>query len=214
MFRLSRLAALYNNAEIKGWTAFDDVSFIPEVHKIREAVKAERPFTCSPVDDGSDEERRPDFHQNRYHCVEAWRKAILLYTYQIFDRQSDDTTTSTISHLAHMVLDHVRWIAKSDEIQKQILLPIFLAGAEMKTDENRDFVRQYCNMWGRNAECQNFSSAVRLLKDIWRQTDAVPDGRSCWIHHIGPHDWSLVISSKEAITSSIVVRWPTFLQLH
>lgn len=69
MARLARLASVYQKAAEMNWTAFDDLSFNPEVSKIRLAIKVEE-IDLHEVDSLASEQN-PDFHQNRYHCVEA-----------------------------------------------------------------------------------------------------------------------------------------------
>ena len=199
MARLAGMASMYQKAARMGWAAFDDITFRPEISKIRDVVKAERPFLC----DRTSDDQRPDWHQNRYHCVEAWRKAILLYTYRIFDRQNDADTPSTIFNLAHGTIDHIRLIARSDEIQKQVLLPVFLAGAEMRTERNRDFVRHYCEYWNKNSESGHFWSAMQLLEVVWRLIDAASGTNLCWADRVTPRDWLSVISGCDVLTSEV-----------
>jgi hypothetical protein len=201
MARLAVLASMYQNAAAMDWTVFDDLTFKPELLKIRESIKTERPFLCSR--ETGDVNQRPDFHQNRYHCVEAWRKAILLYTYRIFDREVFANAPAMIANLAHGTIDHVRWIAQSDDIQRQVLIPMFLAGAEMRTKGNRDFVRNYCMHWSALPGFRQFQIVLELLEDIWQQSDLTPGIAFCWANRVSPRDWLSVISGCGVLTSDV-----------
>ncbi|KAL2106956.1 hypothetical protein VUR80DRAFT_5918 [Thermomyces stellatus] len=91
-----------------------------------------------PVDDA-------DTRRNRFHCVGAWRHAILLYAQR-----------SPQSHR----LDSARCIPLTETIQKQVLLPVFLAAAEVEDEWNREFAREYCRYWNGRSQFSQFEDAA------------------------------------------------------
>ena len=113
---------------------------------------------------------------SRHYCIEAWRHAIFLYTIRVFNAQQSDQDLASISYQARMVLDSARCIPPTEPFQKQVLLPVFLAGAEVGDDFNRSFVRTYCQHWSKACNFDQFSGALALLEDIW--TDWTSENRN------------------------------------
>lgn len=86
----------------------------------------------------------------------------------MFNRKSVGNTPSIVAHHAHVVVDHVRWIPQADAIHEQVLLPMFLPGAEMRAEDSRAFVREYCKYWSKASRFDLFESALDLLEDVWQ----------------------------------------------
>ena len=104
---------------------------------------AESSDGMSPTSSDGDEQY---FQQeDRFHLAEAWRYALLLYIQRVFrwDRQSHRRPSATL-RLACSVLEHTRNCRKTSQAQKQLLLPIFLAGTEARDEDMRDTVRSFC----------------------------------------------------------------------
>jgi hypothetical protein len=187
MIELSRLASLYQKAAATGWSVFDDMTFKPLMGGLLQRIKSEK------VDleklDGFHAHQGKKYRHNHYHCIEAWRSAVLLYCHRVFDRQRDESTPSMISQLAHMVIDHVRWIPEDAEIAKQLVIPVFLAGAEMRNETNRGFVRQYCTRWSQTDSFGQFQRTYDELDIIWSRADSAENTSSWWGQQIDSDSW-------------------------
>ena len=201
MSQLSRLAGLYKRAASMGWTVFDEQTFVPELARIRRMVEDEQVDLARHESINID--MCKDSRQSQYHCIEAWRNAILLYTHRVFDRQSDSQTPASISYLANLVMDHVQWIPSSADIQKQVLLPVFLAGAEMRAPTSRKFVADYCSHWSKASRFGHFDTARDILQDLWQAMEA--DGKMWWGPHIESYPWSKPQEDCEDMVSEILL---------
>jgi hypothetical protein len=144
MIKLAKLAAQNEKAEEMEWLVFDTFP-VDEV----EDLLRELPSSLPDYDSTEDEETL-NLGSDRYHCDEAWRCALLLYITRVFRWKRDGPIPGTAGYLARVILDHARNIRRSVTFQKQLLLPVFLAGAEVRRQENRDFVREYCQYWTRS----------------------------------------------------------------
>lgn len=127
----------------------------------------------SPSDADSEADSEEQFHsrQDRYHCAEAWRHALLIYIERVFrwDRRSPRPTV--LKWLVRKTLDHVRCCRRTSQTQKQLLLPVFLAGSETGDEEMRRFTREYCQWWANRSRYNMFNSAALLLDEIWKRVD-------------------------------------------
>lgn len=191
MAQLGRMAELYHRAEKMGWTVFDEWNVVPELAKIRSMLEGD-PSNIY-YDDGHDE--------GQHHTNEAFRYAIMLYTYRVFDRQRDEQTPSTIAKLADLTMEHVLLIGQNRPIQKQVLLPVFLAGAEMKTPESRSTIEDYCRYWSRKSHFGHFDSALEVLQDLWRVADADPT--IWWGAHLESYPWAKVTQGYEDMVQEL-----------
>lgn len=128
-----------------------------------------------------DEDIEKQYHeqQDRYHCAEAWRCALLLYLERVFksDRQRRQPA---VHKLVRRVFDHIRCCRRTSQTQKQLLLPIFLAGSETSDEEMRGFTKEYCSYWGQKSRYSMFNSVSLLLDEVWATQE--------W--------WGAVINSK------------------
>jgi hypothetical protein len=188
MGRLAKLAETYTTSEDPD-QSFDRA----ELSAILLAVKTFSPddAAAEPMDldddddddDGEDAED-PDSMRDRHHCVEAWRHAILLYALRVFHqhpqlhqhqhqqphhppRRQSLRRLRQIKHHARVILDSARCIAPQKTFQKQVLLPVFLAGAEVGDAFNREFVARYCDHWRGASRFDQFRGAKELLEVIW-----------------------------------------------
>lgn len=110
----------------------------------------------------------PNNGLNRHYCVESWRHAIILYALRVFQTTYTTHDLSAIQYHSRMILDNARCISPTEPFQKQVLLPVFLAGAEVGDEFNRSFVRQYCAHWSKACNFDQFSGALQLLENIWK----------------------------------------------
>jgi hypothetical protein len=143
------------------------------------SIGAENSDGISPISSEGDEE---EYYQqrDRYHLAEAWRYALLLYIQRVFrwDRQSHRRPSATL-RLTCSVLDHTRNCRKTSQSQKQLLLPIFLAGAEVRDKYMRDTVRSFCLWWGARSRYGMFYSVSNLLEEYWTEPHC-KSGKPIW----------------------------------
>lgn len=118
--------------------------------------------------------------RDRYHCCEAFRYSLLIYILRIFTvpRCGDDEagldlqrTRSRLSFLARQTLEHVQACRSTSLIQKQLLFPVFVAGAETQTPALREIVMQYCHRWYEKFGIQMYSTVLDVVEAVWLQRD-------------------------------------------
>jgi hypothetical protein len=80
--------------------------------------------------------------------------------------------------------------------QKQILIPMFLAGAESRNEDDRDFLRSYCAWWSRSCGFKQFDDVQMYLEAIWRERD-LPGTEDIW--------WGTVIE-RERTRAELPIR--------
>lgn len=128
---------------------------------------------------------------DRYHCAESWRNALLLYMGRIFaqperlgeeseeeDRQGTRNDRKDIQakpnspileHLARRTLNHVKSCRNTNFVQKQLLLPVFLAGCETRDAGLRADAREFCSWWCGRTRYKMFLTARAIMEDVWQQ---------------------------------------------
>ena len=163
MAHLAKLASIYEKTKTMEWTFFDT---LPVDIIIEEVSKYKNPEALHPSD-LEDDQNDLNAQQHRYLCIEAWRHAILLYALRVFNATQDASGLRKIDYHARMILDAVRCIPESDFTQKQVLLPVFLAGAEAGAERDRIIARSYCTYWDTKSRFGHFDSAEHILEDIW-----------------------------------------------
>lgn len=128
----------------------------------------------SPTDSESESDSEEQFHsrQDRHHCAEAWRHALLIYIERVFRWDRKSPRVAVLKRLVRKTLDHVRCCRRTSQTQKQLLLPVFLAGSETGDEEMRRFAREYCLWWANRSRYNMFNSAALLLGEIWEREDA------------------------------------------
>jgi hypothetical protein len=188
MASLAKLASIYDKTTKMEWTIFNDLP----VRIVEEDVKAFINVESITFDDMESLEDDTSARLNRFYCIEAWRHAILLYTPRVFRPKQNVHQILKIQHLARVVLDSVRCIPQRAVIQKQLLLPIFLAGSEVEAEWDRFFVRQYCRHWSEKSRFYHFESVAEMLEDIWKDWNVSARETYWWAHKIAvkPRDWN------------------------
>ena len=154
--------------EIQNWTSsFFADGYSPEPDSL----------VTSPSDTAFEAETEEQFHstQDRYHCAEAWRYALLIYIERVFRWDREGPRPAALKRLVRKTLDHVRCCRRTSQTQKQLLLPVFLAGSETGDEEMRRFTREYCRWWANRSRYNMFNSASALLDEVWAR-----DGVSAW----------------------------------
>lgn len=129
-------------------------------------------------DENNDENYRRQ--QDNHHCAEAWRYALLLYIQRVFrwNRQAYRRPPAILP-LVCRILEHSRNCRKTSQVQKQLLLPIFLAGAEARDRDMQDTVRAYCLWWGARVRYGMFYTVSCLLEEYWARQPH-KDGEVMW----------------------------------
>ena len=186
MARLAKLASIYEKITKMEWTLFNTLPVKMIIEEV-EQWKNEEDATSDEIGQMEDD---PDAKRNRFHCIEAWRHAILLYAYRVFSRKQEASCLRSITHLARIILDHVRCIQQAEIIQKQALLPVFLTASEVEGEVSRSFVRQYCNHWSLTSRYFMFGTVAILLERIWADWDGSTRDVYWWGTKVGDGDLS------------------------
>ncbi|CAI7632684.1 unnamed protein product [Penicillium palitans] len=187
LFQLSELAKQCEVALSMKWLTFN----MTPITKIENELIGWKNDADSPSSDNdsdlTEEDAIKQFHeqQDRYHCAEAWRYALLLYLEYIF--KSDHKRRSiSVNRLVRKTIDHIRCCRRTSQTQKQLLIPVFLAGSETSDEDMRHFVKEYCAYWGEKSRYSMFNSVPVLFDEIW--------ATGKW--------WGAVIDSKTRPSSS------------
>lgn len=182
MVKLAKLAMQNEKAEEMEWLTFD-TSGVDEVEEALQECAA-----SPPIYDETEDEEALEAAQDRYHCEEAWRIGLLLYIARVFRWKRTGPVPGKIRYLARVILDHARSIRRSSHTQKQLLLPVFLAAAEMQSQDYRDFVRDYCKWWVKACGFMMFADVSSYLEDIWKEIDN-PNVPHVW--------WATIIDQRK-----------------
>lgn len=167
LFHLAEMAGQSEVARSMEWLSFNIAPVMTVERKLVEWINE---FSSLDEDDPDlpDSEIEKQFHeqQDRYYCAEAWRHTLLLYVESVFksDRQ---TRSLAINQLVRKTIDSIRCCRRTSQTQKQLLLPVFLAGCETSDEDMRSFVKDYCLYWGEKSRYGMFTSASVLLDEIW-----------------------------------------------
>lgn len=143
-------------------------------------------LTSASADRGVDEEEEGHLDRDRYHCCEAFRCCLLIYILRIFvlpNLQDYGTTTrkshqAKLSVLARMTLDHVRSCRASTAIHKQMMFPVFLAGAETTNVVQQGVVQDYCKHWHDKLGYKMFDTVREVVEELWLRRDVM--GEELW----------------------------------
>lgn len=198
MYRLARLVVIYEKTLQMEWTIFNPAG----VEGIIEEVKTFVNEAAIDPDDTEDPEEDANARRNRFHCIEAWRQAILLYTCRVFTRKQTPHQLRQIDHLTRVILDCVRCIPETDIVQKQMLLPVFLAAAEIGDERNKLLIRQYLKHWSQVSRFYHFESVTAILEDIWRDRGEATRDVYWWGVKIPCGGW---VSGHPAIVSELML---------
>ncbi|CAG8050186.1 unnamed protein product [Penicillium olsonii] len=166
LFHLAELARQSEIARSMKWLSFNIAPVIAIEEKVTAWTNNISPVESDP--EMSDTEAEKQFHeqQDRFYCAEAWRFTLLLYIESVFksDRQKRHFA---INKLVRQTIDSIRCCRQTSQTQKQLLLPVFLAGSETSDEAMRDFVKNYCSYWGEKSRYGMFNSTPVLLDEIW-----------------------------------------------
>ncbi|KAK0637897.1 hypothetical protein DIS24_g10353 [Lasiodiplodia hormozganensis] len=119
---------------------------------------------------GETVEEKVNAKQDLHHCAEAWRYALLLYVERVFKWDRKGPPSPRGAFLARKTLNHVWCCRRSTMVQKQLLLPVFLAGCETKDPALRALASEYCSWWSEKTRYDMFTTASILLDEVWAST--------------------------------------------
>ena len=174
MVQLGTYAREYELASTMKCVTFDMAPVLAVEKSIR---KWSAPEFGDPYEPGFDDEQSPgqqgemeelvNYRQDLYHCAEAWRYGLLIYIERVFKWRSNKRTSPLLGFLARKTLNNVASCRKSLMLQKQLLLPVFLAGCETKDEVLQQEARDYCSWWSEETHYDMFLTAVALLEEVW-----------------------------------------------
>lgn len=184
MFRICKLAWPLKEASATNMPAFDMDAVLRLENEINQ-YHNEYHLALDSDDHLTGPNWRVDIY-DKHHCVEAWRGALLLYILRVF--KSKWVSPQVIGLASRVILDHIQFISRTGTVQKQVLLPMFLAAAEVSDRRDREMAQEYCRYWTRMNGYSLFKDAEKLLMEIWRERDA-SEGNDFW--------WAMVIDRYE-----------------
>ncbi|KAJ3550925.1 hypothetical protein NPX13_g11446 [Xylaria arbuscula] len=175
MIRLASYAREYELASTMAYVKFDMDLINDAATNIREW---QNPKPNGYGDDIADRHDYGDtdpveFLQSRediYHCAEAWRYGLLLYIERVF-RLRNQPASPVLRFLARRSMNHVLACRRSSTVQKQLLLPVFLAGCEITDEYLQQQALLYCHWWNEQARYEMFLTVAGLLEEIWVKND-------------------------------------------
>lgn len=176
MVRLGSFAREFKLAATMTCVSFNMAPVLAVEHNIREWSDSRydmfnASYTPTSLVDGQDEGDMLHFQEDLHHCAEAWRCALLLYIEKVFKWQTNQSNSSVIQLLARRTLNHVSSCRRTSMIQKQLLLPVFLAGCETDREDLREQALTYCHWWSEKTRYDMFLTAGTLLADVWANDD-------------------------------------------
>lgn len=136
-----------------------------------------------------------------YYGANAWKYGLLLYITRVlkWDRCTDPPI-SVIASLSRKTIDSVRCCRPTFMMQKQLLLPVFLAGGELTDPHARKFVIEYFEGWYQWCKYGMFKEAPELLQEIWLQKDCKKGSMQAdWIW------WGSVIEQRSPGTHQLLL---------
>ena len=111
------------------------------------------------------------YKEDIHHCAEAWRYGLLIYINRVFKWERSQPAPRTMEFLARRTLNHVSSCRYTSMVQKQLLLPVFLAGCETTDEHLRQVARDYCIWWNERSRYAMFLTTHALLEEVWSNDD-------------------------------------------
>lgn len=165
--------------EIREWLDPEYGDFTDQRFYCESSSSSSSPSYAAALEHGYGVEEVAHYREDLHHCTEAWRYALLTYITRVFEwprdvRDGGHPTEPArppppiLGFLARRTLDHVAACRASSTLQKQLLLPVFLAGCETADERLRGTARAYCRWWGERTRYDMFLTAHALLEEVWR----------------------------------------------
>jgi hypothetical protein len=121
--------------------------------------------------DGNQIRDDAQYKEDLRHCAEAWRYGLLTYICRVFKWERNQPPPPRLEFLARKTLNHVSSCRSISMLQKQLLLPVFLAGCETTDDQLRQVARNYCSRWNDQTRYDMFLTANAVLEEVWTNDD-------------------------------------------
>lgn len=167
LMELSALVAEYEKIRGMQWTKFD-TSRVVAIQQFLRGWSDER---FANIEEQDVDEEEMQLKRDGHMCTEAWRNAILIYIVRIFDREDLPRSPHAMSYRSRVTLDCIRSCRKTTNVQKQLLMPVFLAACESTSADAKAWAKEYCTFWNEKSAYGQFGSVVSLLETVWaRQT--------------------------------------------
>lgn len=171
MVRLGSYAREFELAATMVCVKFD----MAPVLEVETAIRAWKDQTYGDIYELSSAQGLPDgyswanmmHHEDLHHCAEAWRYALLLYINRVFKWERGTPPSPSLPFLARKALSHVISCRRDSMVQKQLLLPVFLAGCETADAHLRQEAKRYCAWWSSKTRYDMFSTTMELLEELW-----------------------------------------------
>ncbi|KAJ4420839.1 hypothetical protein N0V82_004134 [Gnomoniopsis sp. IMI 355080] len=177
MYQLATYAHEFELASRMTCVTFD----MRPVLAVEEAIKAWQPpysiesdadidhlaAASLPSDYRSDPIQAAHYIQDLYHCAQAWRFALLIYIERVFKWRRREASQTCLSLYARKALNNMSSCRRSVMVQKQLLLPVFLAACETDDENLRDEAREYCKWWTGQTRYEMFITSLGMLEEVW-----------------------------------------------
>lgn len=174
VMHLSSLAEEKEKASLMHWTEFD----LTIVNEIQASIVNWKNFTFD-IEDIIEEEQIQQ-QRDKWNCAEVWRYALLIYITRVFRWNRKMSPSPKLAIYARLLIEHVNSVRRTAIIQKQTLLPLFLAGCETKDQFSRESIRDFCQYWTEFCGYKLFNVAYSLLEEIWMKQDGSSNKESWW----------------------------------
>ncbi|KAI9056246.1 hypothetical protein LZ554_001174 [Drepanopeziza brunnea f. sp. 'monogermtubi'] len=105
------------------------------------------------------------------HCSEAWRNG-LLYIFRVFKWELGNSVPTHIVYRARAIVEHVISYRDVNMMSRQALLPLFLAGCELRDRSIQKQIVKLCSIWDERTRYHMFRNAVHLLEEVCAEQGA------------------------------------------
>lgn len=120
-----------------------------------------------PIDCRSDPVHAAHYIEDLYHCAQAWRFALLIYVERVFKCRRHEASQTRLSLYARKTLNSMSSCRRSVMVQKQLLLPVFLAACETEDENLREEAREYCRWWAGQTRYEMFITSLGMIEEVW-----------------------------------------------
>ncbi|KAK7226584.1 hypothetical protein V2G26_014587 [Clonostachys chloroleuca] len=160
VMRVARLGAQMRNKSSPPYSEHCEAA-------IADVEKSLEDWFHTPAVNGSWDEEGVHRDLDAMHCSEAWRNGILLYIFRVFRWNPGDSVPLHVLYRARTVVDHVVSCRDGDMISRQALLPLFLAGCELRDGSKRKKIVNLCKDWDERTRYHMFRATIPLLEEVW-----------------------------------------------
>lgn len=175
MAKLARLASAFEQSQSLEWTALQAA----RVEHLEATLTAwHNPYDVADTVNDAQKDLGPT--RGCYHCVEAWRHALILFIYPVFKRDLAVRSSAVACFYSRRILDHIHRIRPETVIQKQVLLPLFLAGSEATEERLRKQAHSFCRFRSPRNGYRMFQDVGDLLEHVWKERQECSSGRYWW----------------------------------